>query len=45
MVWWFKKWADEYPDLVDLYVAARNFGRVGRKISAGVLSKNIVIGK
>ncbi len=23
MVCWFKKWADEYPDLVDLYVVAR----------------------
>ena len=30
MVWWFKKWADEYPDLVDLYVAAKSFG--GRDI-------------
>ena len=30
MVWWFKKWADEYPDLVDLYVAAESFG--GRPI-------------
>jgi hypothetical protein len=26
MVWWFKKWADEYPDLVDLYVVAKSFG-------------------
>jgi hypothetical protein len=30
MVWWFKKWAAEYPDLVDLYVAAKSFG--GRDI-------------
>jgi hypothetical protein len=30
MVWWFKKWAKEYPDLVDLYVAAQSFG--GRDI-------------
>jgi hypothetical protein len=30
MVWWFKKWAKEYPDLVDLYVAAKSFG--GRDI-------------
>jgi hypothetical protein len=30
MVWWFKKWADEYPDLVDLYVVAKSFG--GRDI-------------
>jgi hypothetical protein len=30
MVWWFKKWAEEYPDLVDLYVAAESFG--GRPI-------------
>lgn len=30
MVWWFKKWADEYPDLVDLYVVAQSFG--GRDI-------------
>lgn len=30
MVWWFKKWEAEYPDLVDLYVAAESFG--GRPI-------------
>ncbi len=30
MVWWFKKWAKDYPDLVDLYVAAKSFG--GRDI-------------
>jgi hypothetical protein len=30
MVWWFKKWADEYPDLVDLYVVDKSFG--GRNI-------------
>ena len=30
MVWWFKKWAEEYPDLVDLYVVAESFG--GRDI-------------
>lgn len=30
MVRWFKKWADEYPDLVDLYVVAKSFG--GRDI-------------
>ena len=30
MVWWFKKWAAEYPDLVDLYVAAKSFS--GRDI-------------
>jgi hypothetical protein len=30
MVWWFKKWADEYPNLVDLYVVAKSFG--GRDI-------------
>jgi hypothetical protein len=30
MVWWYKKWAQEYPDLVDLYVAAQSFG--GRDI-------------
>lgn len=30
MVWWFQKWADEYPDLVDLYVVAKSFG--GRDI-------------
>ncbi len=28
MVWWFKKWAEEYPDLVDLYVAAESFGGI-----------------
>jgi len=39
MVWWFKKWADEYPDLVGLYVAARNFGKVRRKISVGVIQR------
>ncbi len=26
MVWWFKKWAEQYPDLVDLYVVAQSFG-------------------
>lgn len=26
MIWWFKKWAEEYPDLVDLYVAAISYG-------------------
>ncbi len=26
MIWWMKKWAKEYPDLVDLYVAAKSFG-------------------
>ncbi len=26
MVWWFKTWADEYPDLIDLYVVAQSFG-------------------
>lgn len=30
MVWWFKKWAQDYPDLVDLYVVAKSFG--GRDI-------------
>ncbi|UCE42747.1 MAG: peptidase [Candidatus Aminicenantes bacterium] len=30
MVWWFKKWAGEYPDLVDLYIVAKSFG--GRDI-------------
>ncbi len=30
MIWWFKKWAKDYPDLVDLYVAAKSFG--GRDI-------------
>jgi hypothetical protein len=30
MVWWYKKWAQEYPDLVDLHVAAQSFG--GRDI-------------
>jgi hypothetical protein len=30
MIWWFKKWAAEYPDLVDLYVAAKSFA--GRNI-------------
>ena len=30
MVWWFKKWAAEYPDLVDLYMVAQSFG--GRDI-------------
>lgn len=30
MIWWMKKWADEYPDLVDLYVAAKSFS--GRDI-------------
>ena len=30
MVWWFKKWAAEYPDFVDLYVVAKSFG--GRDI-------------
>jgi len=30
MVEWFKKWAEEYPDLVDLYVVAKSFG--GREI-------------
>lgn len=30
MIWWYKKWAQEYPDLVDLYVAAQSFG--GRDI-------------
>jgi hypothetical protein len=30
MVWWFKKWKDEYPDLVDLYIVAKSFG--GRDI-------------
>lgn len=30
MVWWFNKWAKEYPNLVDLYVAAKSFG--GRDI-------------
>lgn len=28
MVWWFKKWAVEYPDLVDLYVVAKSFGGI-----------------
>jgi len=28
MIWWFKKWAKDYPDLVDLYVAAQSFGGV-----------------
>ncbi len=28
MVWWFKNWAEEYPDLVDLYVAAESFGGI-----------------
>ncbi len=26
MIWWMKKWAAEYPDLMDLYVAAQSFG-------------------
>lgn len=26
MILWFKKWADQYPDLVDLYVTAQSFG-------------------
>ncbi|NOR16059.1 MAG: peptidase [Candidatus Aminicenantes bacterium] len=26
MIWWFKKWAQDYPDLIDLYVAAKSFG-------------------
>jgi hypothetical protein len=26
MIWWMKKWAREYPDLMDLYVAAQSFG-------------------
>ena len=26
MVMWFKKWAKEYPDLVDLYVGGESFG-------------------
>lgn len=26
MVWWFKKWAEQYPELVDLYVVAQSFG-------------------
>jgi len=30
MIWWFEKWAAEYPDLVDLYVAGTSFG--GRDI-------------
>ena len=30
MTWWFKQWATTYPDLVDLYVAAKSFG--GRDI-------------
>jgi hypothetical protein len=30
MISWFKKWEAEYPDLVDLYVAAKTFG--GRDI-------------
>jgi hypothetical protein len=30
MIWWYKKWAMEYPDLVDVYVAAQSFG--GRDI-------------
>ena len=30
MIWWFKQWAEQYPDLVDLYVAAKSFG--GRDI-------------
>ena len=30
MVSWFKKWEKAYPDLVDLYVAAKSFG--GRDI-------------
>lgn len=30
MICWFKQWAETYPDLVDLYVAAKSFG--GRDI-------------
>ena len=30
MIYFFKKWAKEYPNLVDLYVAAQSFG--GRDI-------------
>jgi len=30
MVMWFKKWAEEYPDLVDLYVGGQSYG--GRDI-------------
>jgi hypothetical protein len=30
MVWWFKKWAEQYPELVDLYSVAQSFG--GRDI-------------
>ncbi|MCJ7681855.1 MAG: M14 family metallopeptidase, partial [Candidatus Aminicenantes bacterium] len=30
MIWWMTKWADEYKDLVDLYVAAKSFS--GREI-------------
>lgn len=30
MVWWFKKWASDFPGLVDLYVAAESYG--GRPI-------------
>ncbi len=30
MVWWFKRWADQYPELVDLYIAAQSFS--GRDI-------------
>ena len=26
MIGWFKKWAQDYPDLVDLYIAAKSFG-------------------
>ena len=28
MVWWYKKWAEEYPDLVEVYVAAQSFGGI-----------------
>lgn len=30
MVWWFKRWAEKYPDLVDLYVVAQSYS--GRDI-------------
>ena len=26
MVWWYKKWQKKFPDLLDVYVAAKSFG-------------------